>query len=327
MNKLVVKERLIPYRILILEAILRRLPLSHQKYQLLLEELGRRKAGYEGEVSLDYYFRHLPNDKYWILHDLNLPDGEFDLQIDTLILTQNFILIIGNKHMTGKLVFDTDNEQFYQITTDKEKGYAYPMAQEERHKDFIVKLLAANHLPPAPVDYLVTLSNLFCSYVITGKNTQKVKPRVGKADVLLKKVEFFEKNYTNPLFTTKDLKKLIRLLLKLNTLPTNYLLQKYGLQKFDFITGVQCPKCQQFSLIRKKHKWFCSSCECYSKDAHIQALKDYFLLIDTRITNKQFRDFMHLKSSDIGKRLLLSANLNFMRSNRHRYYFPKTIPY
>lgn len=324
---LVVKERFIPFRILVLEAILRRLPLSHAKYQQLLEELGRRKAGYEGEVAMDFYYRSLPKQKYWIFHDLNLPDGEFNLQIDTLILSSEFILIIGVKNMAGKLIFDTDNEQFIQINNDKEKGYSDPIAQAERHQEFIEKLLAEYHFPKVPVDYIVALSNPYCSYVISGKKTKKAMPRICKGDAFLHKVQFFEKMYTEPVFTSKELKKLSRLLIKLNTPPTLYLLQKYGIEKVDLLTGVQCPICKKFSLIRKKQKWFCQTCQSFSKDAHIVALKDYFLLFDLKITNRQFRLFTHLTSIDTAKRLLRSSNLNFSGTNRQRFYYPKSFPY
>ncbi|MEH7332649.1 nuclease-related domain-containing protein [Neobacillus drentensis] len=87
---MIIKKRTIPLVILILEALCRRL---------------------------------LPIDKYMILHDLNLPDGDSNCQIDTLLLTPEFALIVEVKNMAGKLIFDTENEQFTQINNDKEKGY------------------------------------------------------------------------------------------------------------------------------------------------------------------------------------------------------------
>jgi hypothetical protein len=66
---LIAKERTIPLIILILEALLRRLPMSHSKYQQISEELGRRHAGYKGEEHLDFYYRSLPKEKYLIFHD------------------------------------------------------------------------------------------------------------------------------------------------------------------------------------------------------------------------------------------------------------------
>ncbi|KLT16161.1 hypothetical protein AA980_19565 [Neobacillus vireti] len=323
---MVIKERTIPLVILILQALCRRLPLNYPKYQQILEELGRRQAGYQGEVALDYYLRLLPIDKYLILHDLNLPDGDYNCQIDTLLLTPEFALIIEVKNMTGKLIFDTENEQFIQINNEKEKGYTYPIAQAERHQEYLKKLMAEHKFPQVPIDHLVVISNNYASYVITGKNSHKVRPRVCKADVFNNKIKYFEKLYSDPILTSKDLRKLSRLLVKMNKVPTNYILNKYEINKTDLVTGVFDPACNHGPLIRKKQKWYCTKCGEYSNDAHLQALMDYFLLIDTKITNQQFREFVHLKSHDTAKRLLLSANLSYSGATKGRFYFLKSFP-
>lgn len=324
---MVIKERTKPLILLILEALLRRLPYRHQKYQQILEEHGRRQAGYIGEKSLDYYYRDLPQQKYMILHDLNLPDGDYNCQIDTLLLTPEFALAIDVKNMAGKLIFDTDNEQLIQINNGNEKGYPYPIAQAERHQKYLQKLLAAHHFPPVPVVYLVVISNGYTSYVVTGKNAPKIKSVVCKADVFLNKITLFEKQYSKPLLTAKDLRKLCRLLVKMNTLPTSYVLKKYGIQKSDLLTGVHCPSSPNHLLIRKNQNWYCPSCETFSKDAHINALKDYFLLFGPTITNKQFREFACLKSRYIAKRILQSCDLQCTGNYRFRTYSPKNFPW
>ncbi|WP_026576777.1 nuclease-related domain-containing protein [Bacillus sp. UNC438CL73TsuS30] len=322
---MIVKERTIPLKILILSAILRRIPLSHARYQQISDELGRRQAGYEGEQSLDFYYRELPKQKYLIFHDLNLPDGDYNSQIDTLLLTGEFILIIDVKNMAGKLIFDTENEQFIQIKGEEEKGYSYPIAQAERHQEYIKKLMAVNHFPPVPVVYLVVISNSYASYVITGKNSYKVKPKVCKGDVMLKRIQDLEGIYTTPILPAKDLRKLSRLLLKMNTPPTGYFLQKFGIKRSDLLTGVHCPYCKYLTMIRKKQKWFCPKCQQYSKDAHLDALKDYFLLFDMKITNREFRKFMRIDSIDLAGRLLRSTNLLFSGTKKNRFYYPANI--
>ena len=324
---MLIKERKVPLVILILEALCRRLAPNHPNFQEIKEELGRRWAGYHGEVAFDYYLKYLPKEKYMILHDLNLPDGEYNCQTDTLLLTSEYALVIEVKNMAGKLLFDTENEQFIQINNEKEKGYPYPIAQAERHQEYFRKLLAEHKFPSIPIEYIVVISNPYATYVVTGKNAHKVKPRICKADVFQNKIRFFENQFTKPVFDTKDLRKLCRLLMKMNTVPTNFVLRKYGINKSALFPGVFCPLCNQFPLERKKSKWFCPSCNIYSKDAHIDALMDYFLLIDTKITNEQFREFCHLASPHASKRLLQSANLIFSGTKKGRAYFPKTIPW
>jgi hypothetical protein len=325
---LIAKHRTTPLIILILVALLRRLKLNHPKYQQISEELGRRQAGYQGEESMDFHYRSLSPNKYIIFHDLNLPDGEYNCQIDTLLLSSEHILMIDVKNMTGKLHFDTENEQFTQNNNGIEKGFPYPIAQGERHQQYITKLLAEHNFPPVPVDYLVVLSNDYASYTITGNNASKVRPRVSKADVFLKKVSYIEKWYSKEFLTAKDLRKFTKLLLKMNTPPASNLLKKYKIEQSDLLTGVFCPFCSHLPMIRKQKKWHCPSCGKFSKDAHVGgALKDYFLLGNSSITNQQFRIFAHLSSIYTASRMLRSANLSFSGENRNRSYFPSKFPW
>ncbi|MEH7116572.1 nuclease-related domain-containing protein [Neobacillus vireti] len=325
---MIIKERKIPLSILILEALCRRLSPNHPKYQEIQEELGRRRAGYQGEVAFDYYLRFLPKDKYMILHDLNLPDGDYNCQNDTFLLTPEYALIIEVKNMAGKLIFDTENEQFIQINNEREKGYPYPIAQAERHQEYFRNLLTAHKFPSISIEYLVVISNNYATYVITGKNAHKIKPRVCKADVFLSKIRFFENQHSKHVLDAKDIRKLCRLLVKMNTVPTNYILRKYGITQSDFIPGVFCPICNYFPMVEERSKWFCPSCNAYSKDAHLNALLDYFLLIDSEITNLQFREFCHIASPYTSKRFLLAANLSYdLATKKGRSYSPKTIPW
>lgn len=320
------KKRTIPLKILILEVLLRRLPLSDPRRPQITEELSRRKAGFKGEQSLDFYFSKLDERKIMIFHDLNLPDGDYNSQIDTLILSLEFALIIEIKNMTGKLVFDSENDQFFQIIDGKEKGYTDPIAQSERHRDYIKNLLTIHNFPPVPVDYLVVVSNPY-SILEFRKSSIELKQRVCKADSFLKRFKFFENSYSTNILDTKDLRKLSRLLLKMNTPPTNFILKKYGIQKHELLIGVHCPYCFYLPLKREKRKWFCPACNTISIDAHIHTLQDYFLVMDSKITNKQFRDFIHIPSIDTSKRLLQSAPLSHFGKNRHVMYYPTNLPW
>lgn len=326
---MIFKMRSIPLIILILEALLRRLPKHHPRYLVIQDEHRRRVAGYKGEESLDFYLRSLPDKKYFILHDLNLPDGPYNCQIDTALISSEYTLVIGVKQMAGNLEFDTKDEQFTQMKEGEKKGFPYPIAQEERHKAFIEKLLMANNFPKVPIDYLVTLTNPYATYSITGPKAEKVRPHVCKSDIFPKRIQMFENAYQTPCLTLKEMRKLSRLLVKMNKPPTEFFLEKYGIQRVDLRTGVLCPtpSCEHRPMIRKKRQWFCPGCGTYSKDAHIQALMDYFLLFSLTITNQQFRKFAHLASPDAAGRILRSLNLICSGSKKMRTYAPEQFPW
>jgi hypothetical protein len=72
-------------------------------------------------------------------------------------------------------------------------------------------------------------------------------------------------------------------------------------------------------------KWICPHCQSSSKDAHIQAIHDYFFLISSTISNKQCRDFLHLASEMTAYRLLSEMNLPHNGITKGRIYFSPFI--
>ncbi|MCM3763950.1 hypothetical protein [Neobacillus niacini] len=74
--------------------------------------------------------------------------------------------------------------------------------------------------------------------------------------------------------------------------------------------------------------WVCIRCGTVSKDAHIQAIDDHFLLFGPTITNRELRAFLHLGDSvDVAGRMLRSLNLVCSGSRRMRVYAPDQFPW
>ncbi|MFB4163278.1 nuclease-related domain-containing protein [Alteribacillus sp. JSM 102045] len=66
-------------------------------------------AGYRGEKSLDYYLSFLPENECLIFNDLRLPHKNYFFQIDILVLSTRFHLIVVHKlvkfvHKSHKLM-------------------------------------------------------------------------------------------------------------------------------------------------------------------------------------------------------------------------------
>ncbi|MCM3764304.1 NERD domain-containing protein [Neobacillus niacini] len=325
---MIIKKRYIPLIILILEALLRRLVKNHPKRPIIMEDLEKWRSGFWGEESIDFYLGALPEKDYHIFHDLNFQDGDFHHQIDTFLLSPQRGIIIDVKNYTAKIFIDTDTEQLVQKTEDREKPYPYPIAQVERHQRFIRKLLAEYNFPAILIDYLVVFSNTNAILHFTGRNSYKVQQHICKSPSLFNKIKTFENLYKTEILSPKDLRRLSKLLLKLNTPPTIAILQRYGIQKWELLLGVHCPVCNHLPIQRKDKNWFCPSCDkCVKEDALVTALQDYFLLIGPTITNKQFREFARVDSPDVSGRLLRSANLNCSGTNKGRIYYPDEIPW
>ncbi|WP_052144744.1 nuclease-related domain-containing protein [Halalkalibacter okhensis] len=121
---IVKKERKIPLKILKLEALLRRLPAHHSIRNKIEEELKKRKAGYRGEQAIDYHLKTQPIDDGLILHDNRLKQGkDHFFQIDTLIVTTRFFMILEIKNITGTLYFDQEFQQLIRKKMEKKRSF------------------------------------------------------------------------------------------------------------------------------------------------------------------------------------------------------------
>lgn len=101
-----VKPRDNPTHLLRMEALSRRLILNH-KHKQVVDHLARSlRAGYNGEKSLDFTLGFLPKDQFHILHNVRIKDEHGYFQIDTLIASPHFALIIEVKNIYGSIIFD-----------------------------------------------------------------------------------------------------------------------------------------------------------------------------------------------------------------------------
>ena len=239
--KLIVKKREVPEKIRAFEAILRRIASNHPKRLLLESDLSKYRAGFNGEQALDYYLSFLDEQKFTIFHDLRLKHGEYYFQIDCLLLTAYFALIIEVKNMTGTLRFDPNFNQLIRSLNDKEEGFPNPIFQIKRQKLQLEKWLNKQHFLGTPIEILIVYSN--STAVLIGNKV--VSSIVCKVDRVFEKINELERKHTNQNLNEKEIKKLTKLLLKNHTSSNkSSYLQKYTIPHTDIITGVQCPQSQ-----------------------------------------------------------------------------------
>lgn len=129
--------------------------------------------------------------------------------------------------------------------------------------------------------------------------------------------------YKTDVFTKKELKRLTRLLLK-SHVPLIPDRASMNLPVNDFTAGVQCDRCGAFKMDRIYGTWFCKTCGHTSKEAHIAAIRDYFLLFGPEINNLQLRKFLQIDSPDLATRILTSMNLHTTGTTKNRNYFLPT---
>ncbi|MGG3571578.1 nuclease-related domain-containing protein [Bacillus gobiensis] len=317
---MIVKDRKIPRKILIFKALLRRLPSNHPSRKKIEEELLKSYAGYRGEQSIDYHLTFLPADKYHLLHDLRLQNRQKHyFQMDTLILSPHFFLILEVKNISGSLYFDQVFHQLIRTADGKEEGFPDPILQVKKQEKQLKYWLADNHYPSVPIVSLVVISNS-STIIRCSPNEKEMKEKVIHSNALPFKLEALEALHKTVKLSNKELKKISHRLYKNHQPIQPSILQQFQIAEKDILTGVHCPSCDRLPMKREEGKWKCDHCESSSNDAHLSSLDDYALLFSTEVTNQQIRRFLHMKSVKQSRSLLTSMNLHKTGMTKGRTY-------
>ena len=84
--------------------------------------------------------------------------------------------------------------------------------------------------------------------------------------------------------------------------------------------GVICPKCSHIGMQRQMQKWACRRCKYTGKTEHHDTIKDWFMLINNKMTNRQFRYFTKIQDRNVATRLLSKSNLVLKGERKSSYY-------
>ncbi|WP_372508755.1 nuclease-related domain-containing protein [Pseudalkalibacillus decolorationis] len=87
---MIIKHRTKPTSIRKLEALQRRIPRDHPRRPFIDEGCAINKAGYKGELALNFPLKFLPQKDYLILHDLRLQNKTAYFQIDCLLKGRSY---------------------------------------------------------------------------------------------------------------------------------------------------------------------------------------------------------------------------------------------
>lgn len=314
---LIRKARTIPPEILILEALLRRLPPDHPKIPQIQIELAKRKKGYRGELSLNYYLNLIDTPEYFIMHDIRLPDSKSYFQMDTLIITPHFYLILEVKNIAGTLYFEDESNQMIRILNNEEEGMTNPILQAKRHSRQFKSWLTQRKLPLLPIEYLVIISE---PKTIIKASRTSIYTKVMHNAQLPFTFEKIENRHTKEMLTVKEMRKIANMIEKQHTPKLPDLLEQFSISQSEIQKGVNCPNCLASQIKRKKGHWYCENCCTKSPNASFIGIQDYAILIRPSFTNQEMRDFLQIGSRKYVFRLLKSMNLDFTGEKKGRVY-------
>jgi hypothetical protein len=319
-DEMISKKRTIPLPILKLQALHRRTPSNHPKFPIIKENLSKRLSGYKGEKNIDYPLSFLSEKDYYILHDLCISDSTHYFQLDSLVISTNFMIILEVKNIAGEIYFDPIFHQLIRTIDGKETVLDDPIIQISRQELQLIKWLRKNHFPKIPLLSLVVFTHPK-ALLRTSPENLDLNQKVIHLNFLQTKFIQLEKEYSTESMSLKDIKRMIKLLKKQHTPLDQPILEQYGIHYDELLKGVFCPSCHHLPMERAYGAWYCPQCKNKVKDAHITALKDYFLLCGAEITNKNARGFLKISSPYFASRLLHSMNLPSDGTTKNRIYY------
>lgn len=308
-----------PMKMLKLEALSRRLSANHPKQERIRNDFQKIRTGYNGERSIGKELKNLPKE-YCVFHDLRLScDGSRYFQMDFLVFTRNYCIIIEVKNFAGTLYFDRTYPQLIRTKDGQEQAYLDPLIQVDVQKSRLNDWLTFNNFPSLPIETLIANANSNTIIRTTPGFTPIFKKITGK-ETLLTKIHTLEEKYPSELLTQRQRNRLSNTILHKNTPHNPDILELYQIDEQDLLKSVQCPECSAPHMQYHWGKWSCSQCSYTAKDAHIQTLRDFALLIKPNITNKQARLFLQIDSIDIMQRMLSALELPYSGQFKNRAY-------
>lgn len=318
---MILKELLVPKRLLAASALIGRLPSGHKQYAVVEQEFLRRLAGWHGEQQAAYHLDQSSLQHSYQLHNVRLTFDEQIFEIDLMILTPQLVVIAEVKNFAGTLQFDPVFKQLIRISGNRHEGFANPLLQADRQRRMLLKWFTARHLPLPPVSYLVVIAHASTVLSTSGKDTQ-IGSVVCHAEQLETRLAQLLVRHTSNWADDTQLRRIGTMLLTEHQEATVDALTRFNVAANEIFRGICCPVCGTFHLERHYGHWFCTSCGRKAKNDHISAVLDYFLLFGPTMTNTQCQRFLCIDNRYLVSRILKQMPLN-QGGNGHgigRYY-------
>ncbi|WP_227394265.1 nuclease-related domain-containing protein [Jeotgalibacillus aurantiacus] len=283
-------------------ALRRRLPEHHPSQHEIVKRIIPHEAGLHGEQYFDKITQPLLNPHCVNLRNITLFAFSEPIQIDSLFITPNFILICEIKNMVGSLFFDYKGGGMSRSISGVEEFFACPVTQVERHKDGLEQLLSEIGVR-IPVIELVVYTNSKVKFTVK-ENELFLYQKIIRIEKLNRKIRQLYEIYPNKKLNMNELNHLKGLLLRKAVKPTRTpLLESLSISEKDIKTGVLCLSCHQ-RLLMVHGGWKCMTCFEGNGDAFQQSVMDYFILLKDYANTRELQLFLDMKSiRDTGERI------------------------
>ncbi|WP_239430917.1 nuclease-related domain-containing protein [Sporosarcina sp. ACRSL] len=308
------KKRSEPLSLLGLQALTDRLPTNHKQYAIIEEDLRRRKAGFSGELNFDKHINEFrPTYPFALLHDICLLQNGIYFQMDSVLILPDKILIFEIKNLGGKLTVKANPTQFIQEIKGERKIIQSPITELDRKMIFMDRWLKERGID-IPIQGMIGLA--YTNELFIEEETRVEILFTHEIPIRLYNMEITEEKLSRTKIN-KIARDFVDSHQEYNPFPLTKTLK---IEKENIITGVYCPACKRTGMKWNLMKWQCPGCSYSSVDCHLALLDDWFYLMDSSITNRQFRSFSGIQDPDVAKRILKKSGLIMKGAHRTAFY-------
>lgn len=296
-------------------ALEKRLPTDHKEWKNVQSQIYNRKSGFGGEQHFDDKMTEFkPTYSHAVLHGISLKHNGVFFEMDSILITPAFIIIFEVKNIGEKLTLSSNPSQFIKETSDgNRKSMRSPVVELERKEHHLKEWLAEReiHIPISKVAVFaysneLTVNNIKGTKVAFAYEIPAYLRTLPVNKSILTKAEIH--GLANKMKNCHDEYNPFPMVLTMNIKPT------------EIHPGVICPECTLIGMVWKGKKWHCTRCKHTGITEHIESVKDWFMLIDSKMTNRQFRYFTNTENRNVARRLLAKSNLEMKGKRRSSYY-------
>lgn len=308
---MILKQRSEPPEIRQLESLLQRVPSVHPLSTHWTEQLRRMTAGFHGELRVDSLFYEIPIDcPHYFIQDLFIQKPKSSHQIDTVLVTSRFLLLLEIKSISGELNFDPQLRQFSRTNRDGSvDGMRNPDDQLRRHEKWVQQFLESQKVSLPVIGAIVFT---YPSSIVQSRPKNRIIIQSSGLPFL---VDQILAKYPVEILTSRKTRQLAVKLLEMHS--------ERALRDVDVAVelrkGVLCGGCSGV-LYYDRRAWRCKSCSYKDPLAHLQTLIEYRLLVSKTISNRDFREFTGLDSVSTASKLLTKSNMEYIGSFKDRKY-------
>lgn len=272
------------------------------------------EKGYEGEQNFDALIQNLKGE-YVLLHDLLFEVNNTHFQIDSLLLSSEYIYLFDVKNYEGDYIIDSDNKWYSIHKKNSKKEIKNPLHQLDRCETLLKRLIQNLGYNTSIVPNLAFINPHFYLYQVPLEHPiiffAQIERFMNQMNLQLKNSVIKEKHY-----------QLAKKLVSHHIVESPFIRKpEYSFEQLR--KGIYCKCCHSFNISSNPKTLVC--CICGFKEsietAVLRSIDEFKVLFpNKKITTAVIHEWCKNLKSEKTIRRILSKNFKSMDTTKGNYY-------